>query len=360
MPYNIQFQIAGLFITGLTGLMLGGKKAVRFYTQRTYIALLIAVAISTLVDMLSVLLIVGEGIPELAVQIVCKLYLVTIVCVAYFLFRYAYTEAHRNKKGSRWVWLLSLLPLLTLPVVLVLRPISIYAEGSSVYSYGICVTTTYVICMLYLAVSMGYTIFYTKWLNRQVRHGIWFLMGAWLVAALIQMIHNEWLIVSFAMSLAMIFMYIELENPETYVDNESGALNSYAYSEYLQRELSSGKKLWIAAVHIEGVRFANEQFGLHYGRELLRGVVSALKATGDGHTTVYRTDADSFSVFYSEEKYLLAGVEEIEKRFTRMWTVEEMNFNLDCHVAYLADSGLVSTVDELIDVLHHFSKVEVQ
>ena len=360
MPYNIQFQIAGLFITGLTGLLLCGKKAVRFYTQRTYIALLIAVALSTLVDMLSVLLIVGEGIPEIAVHIVCKFYLVTIVCVAYFLFRYAYTEAHRNKKGSWFVELFGLLPVVVQLVVLVLRPISVYADGSNVYSYGICVTTTYAICLLYLAVSLGYTIFYTKWLNRQARHGIWFLMGAWLVAALVQMIHNEWLIVSFAMSLAMIFMYIELENPETYVDNESRALNSYAYAEYLQREFTGGKKLWVAAVHVEGIRFANEQFGLHYGRELLRQVVDALKATGGGHNTVYRTDADSFSVFYQEEKYLLVGVEEIEKRFTKMWTVEEMNFNLDCHVAYLADSGLVSTVDELIDVLHHFSKVEVQ
>ena len=360
MPYNIQFQIAGLFITGLTGFLLSGKKEVRLYTQSTYIALLLTVSISIFVDMLSVLLIVGEGIPELAVHIVCKIYLVTIVCVAYLLFRYAYTEAYRNRRGNRMVLILGVLPLLALIVVLVTCPISVYAEGSNVYTYGICVTSTYVVCMVYLAVSLSYTIFYTKWLNKQVRHGIWFLMGAWLIAALIQMVHNEWLIVSFAMSLAMIYMYVELENPETYLDNESRALNSYAYTEYLQKEFASGKKLWVAAVHIEGVRFANEQFGLHYGRELLRQVVDVLKKTGDGHTTVFRTGTDTFTIFYQEEKYLLVGVDEIEKRFAKMWAVEEMNFNLDCHVAYLADSGLVTTVDELIDVLHHFSEVEVQ
>lgn len=361
MPYNIQFQLAGLLLVCLTGLLLLGKKAVRLFTQKNYIILFVTVAVSICLDIVSVIFIVeqetlGTGITHA----VCKAYLLSIVAVALSLWQYAVSEVHKGIFQKKIFRILAFLPLVFHALVLMFTPIQSYHSGMQVYTYGVCVTLTYCFAIIYLATSLIYTIIYRAGMSRSARNSIWFLIGAWLLAAMIQMMHNEFLIVSFAMGIAMVYMYIKMENPETFIDNESSALNAYAYTEYLQKAMGSGRKFWVASVHIEGIHFVNESFGFYQGRELLQQIVDFLRQTGDRRTLVFRTNTGTFSVFYTDEKKLRTAVNKIEARFEETWQVEGLAFGLECRVAYLADSSLVESPNELIDILHYFTEDVIQ
>lgn len=362
MSYNIQFQIAAFLLLCMTGWLLMEKKAVRLYTQRTYILLFLTVAASICTDILSVVLIKGDaGLDRVITRGVCKLYLLSIVHVAYRLFRYALTESDKGRKRGKGLRLyISFLPMAVQAAVLLLCPVYAYCDGAAVYTYGICVEITYACSIIYLAVSLFYTLWYYKSMNKYACYSIWFLIGVWGLAAVVQMFHNELLIVSFAMGLAMIYMYINLENPQMYIDNESNAFNSYAYTEYLQKTMGSGKKIWVAAVKIEGIRFVNEKFGVYHERELLRLIVEFLSQTGSKGALVFRTGVSAFSIFYRGEASVEKAVRQIESRFERGFKIEDMNFNLECKTAYLTDSTLVNSVNELIDILHYFVEDGIQ
>lgn len=361
MPYNIQFQVAGLLLVCLTGLLLSGKKAVRLFTQKNYIILFVAVAVSICLDIMSVIFIVeqetfGAGITHA----VCKAYLLSIVAVALSLWQYAVSEVHKGIFQKKIFRILAFLPLFIHVFVLIFAPIQSFHSGMQVYTYGVCVTLTYCFAIIYLVSCLFYTIVYRAWMSKSTRNSIWFLIGAWIFAALVQMIHNELLIVGFAMGIAMVYMYIKMENPETFIDNESRALNAYAYTEYLQKVMGSGRKFWVASVHVEGIHFVNDSFSFHQGRELLQQIVDFLRQTGDRRTLIFRTNTSTFSVFYSDEKTLQIAVNKIEARFEAAWQVDDLEFGLECRVAYLADSSLVDSANELIDILHYFTEDAAQ
>lgn len=359
MPYNIQFQIAGLFLVCLTGLLLLGKRAVRLYTQKTYIFLFAAVTVSICLDILSVIFAVEkEKAGDIVVHFICKAYLLSIIIVAFSLWQYIFTEVHKGIRHKKLFYSLGLFPLLAQLLVLIFFPIKIFHSGMKLYTYGICVSLTYVFAFVYLAASIVYTVIHKKDMRQAACKSICFLIGAWISAALVQMARNEFLIVSFAMGLAMIYMYIKMENPQSYIDNESQTFNAYAYTEYLQKIVGSEKKIWVISVRVDGIHFVNENFGFSHGRKLLRQVVQFFRQTGDKRTVVFHTSSCSFAIFYEEEQAMLSAVDKIEARFEETWQVEDLSLNLDYKMAYLADSTQMTSVNELIDVLDYFVEDE--
>lgn len=357
MPYNIQFQTAAVILMGITGALLTEKMAIRIHTQRSYIALFISVLVSICTDIVSVIFIVEKDIFGLHVtNVICKLYLISIVIVGFLLWQYTLTEIHHEK--NNWLKpriLVGLIPILIELVAVIFTPIQIYQEGLIVYTYGHCVQITYLCALFYLLITMLYTLIYNKKISKYVCYSIWFLVGIWFLAAMIQMFNNSLLIVSFAMSVAMVCMYIKLENPNTYIDNEVHVFNSYAYAEYLQKQFDNHSKIWVASLRVEGIRSVNENISLQGGRELLSMIVNFLKKTGKW-VSVYRIGMATFSIFYKDEKELIDGVEKIEARFQNPWCINGMYFKLESQVAYLEDSSLVSSVNELMDVLHYYVK----
>ncbi|HKM34742.1 MAG TPA: hypothetical protein VJY54_08370 [Lachnospiraceae bacterium] len=357
MPYSIQFQSAALLLMGATGALLTEKMAIRLHTQKSYIALYISVLVSIFADILSVIFIVESDVFGLwETSFVCKIYLVSIVLVGFFLWQYTLTEIHHEKN----IWLksrtlLGVLPIISELVIVILFPIQIYHEGVIVYTYGFCVQITYWCAFFYLLVTLLYTFVFYKNISKYVCNSIWFLIGIWVLAALIQMFNNSILIVGFAMSVAMVFMYIKLENPTAYIDNEVHVYNSYAYTEYLQKQFDTKKRIWIASLRVEGIHSVNENFSMQGGRELLCMIVHFLKQTGK-KISIYRTGMATFSIFYTDEKELINAVNKIEARFQNPWCINGMYIKLESHVAYLDDSSLVNSANELMDVLHYFVK----
>ena len=76
-------------------------------------------------------------------------------------------------------------------------------------------------------------------MNRDRRRAIMMWLGLWVVAAVIQFIHNEWLIVGFLGSLGMVIIYLKLENPEVLQDRKTGYFTQAAFVEYTRQYINS-------------------------------------------------------------------------------------------------------------------------
>ncbi|MBQ9135733.1 MAG: EAL domain-containing protein [Lachnospiraceae bacterium] len=355
MAYNIQFQVAALVLVIITAVLLLEKRAIRLYLQQEYLFLFVASLFSIIFDISSVVAIMNEElIGQTFTHVICKIYLFTIALVACALSQYTYKGNKNGKQIVFWTKMARALPLLIQVAVLIIFPVSVYREDNLVYTYGICVITTYVVCFTYMVSSLFFSLRYFKNMNRHSCYAIWFLVAAVLLAALIQMMNNEILLVSLAMGVGMVYMYIKLENPETYIDNETHIFNNYACTEYAERMLRDGKTFYVAYIKVEGIHYIKEDFGGYQEKELLWQLASFLRGAGGGKTPVFRNGFFSFSMFCSNEEKLKEIVEQIKKRFSTNWKVGKMQFKLKYRIAYLTEYKPIGSAKELIETMQYF------
>ena len=97
-----------------------------------------------------------------------------------------------------------------------------------------------IICILYHIIRYG------KQLYAKRRDAVLMWMIAWLVAAGIQFMNNERLLVGFACALGMMILFFALENPEANMDKQVGCFNSHTLLEFL-----NAKILLLTVFHIE-------------------------------------------------------------------------------------------------------------
>lgn len=353
MILNIQFQVAGLILVMLVGGLLLNEKTLRLYTESVFVILLCTVILCISLDIASVFALNFEAeLGEPFVHLICKMYLFSIVCVAYMLLMYTLTEVHRRKRQMRKVMFYHSIPLVADLLLLVVLPIYEHLEGREVYTYGPSVQFTYLFALIYLADSLYYTIAYRNRTTRQRRESVWFLLGAWTLTAVIQMMHNELLLVGFAMAVAMVFMYMKLENPENNLDKITDSFNSYAYFSYLQKLTGMDKDFSMVTLSIEGMRFINENFGIRNGNVVLKQIADYL--TEIKGSKVFRTSESEFILIFEDSLLVEDATERILRRFEEPWNIKEVNFNLQVYITYLPSRYIVNSADEITEVLHYF------
>lgn len=339
----------------LVALLMVRQRTLRLYTQGAFLALFITVAACLFLDIASVLTInYIDTVGPVLNSIICKAYLGSITLVAFMLFYYTFMEIHRSYRNLKAFIAVGLAPFGLEILVLSVFPIYIQRLDKAVYTYGACVSMTYAVALLYLIISMFYTIYYKDRMAKSVRKAVWFLEGAWFITAVIQMFNNELLLVGFAMCMAMVYMYVTLENPQAYIDRETAVYNAYAYTSYVDKKLSHGQKIWAAAVQVEGLRFVNENIGVKNGGRALVKIAEFFSSLAEGRVKVFRISEDSFALLLDNEDDMEIAVENIISRFKQPWEVQGMNINLDMVIAYLPDSSLAAHGEELVEIIHYF------
>lgn len=354
MILNIQFQAAGMILVVLVGALLFSEKTLRLYTESVFVVLLCMVFSCIFLDISSIFALNNEEVIGTAVMnLICKAYLISIVVVAYILLMYALTEVHRKKRHMARIMKYHVIPLILEVILVIVLPIHKHLQDGAVYTYGPSVQVTYLFALIYLGDSLYYTVCYRNRTTRQRRESVWFLLGAWIFTALIQMLHNELLLVGFAMAVAMVFMYMKLENPENNLDKVTDTFNSYAYFGYLQKLTGMDKDFSMVTISVEGFRFINENFGIRNGNVVLKQIAEYLSEI-KGCKVFRESEADFILVF--EDRLLVEdAAEKIKKRFEESWNIREVNFNLQVYITYLPSRYIVNTADEITEVLHYFT-----
>ena len=67
-------------------------------------------------------------------------------------------------------------------------------------------------------------------------------MAMWIIAAVIQFLNNELLLVGFATAVGILILLAIMENPESNLDRRLGCFNSYALSVYIKEELAGMRR----------------------------------------------------------------------------------------------------------------------
>ena len=294
---NIELQCCALFIIFTIAVMFMREKKLDLMNRKLFQRAILACFACLIFDILSIILInlsVYRGFSTAITEMVCKFYIMLLVLQGYFGYVYASTSLlPRDKMWAVIVRYLSHLIFGIGEVMMLVLPIGYTASGRVVYSYGPSTSVAYALSAVYILATIVTTIAYRKHMpgRRFIAMLLW--QGIWLLAAAVQFIQPQLLLVGFASAFGMVILYIQLENPSEYVDGSTGLFTMNALSAYVHDKYKYDKQfsLFTAKIH-----YLTNYVDYNMEQAAVMRTAKALVALGP--EPAFRIDDDTFCVVY--------------------------------------------------------------
>jgi EAL domain-containing protein (putative c-di-GMP-specific phosphodiesterase class I) len=233
-------------------------------------------------------------------------------------------------------------------LLMLILPIGFTANGRIVYSFGPSTIVAYLLSIVYITSTIVITLVYRKILPGRRFTAMLLWQGIWLLAAVIQYIQPQLLLVGFASSFGMVILYIQLENPSEYIDASTGLFTSNALSVYVHDKYKFGKQfsMFTAKIHYMNnyVDYSMEQFAV---TRTAKALVSL------GPEPAFRIDDDTFCVLYDDKERMFERAAEIKRQKDGVTDVPAKGTYL-----LIPDSMIMNGPDEFFRFLHTYLESE--
>lgn len=352
MILNIQFQICGLIMVIMIMFFYFSNKTLQMSSERVFRYLLVAVAICVTLDILSVIAINYMSVlPRLVVDTISKAYVVSVCFVAFFTHTYVFLSTNRKKLTLKQK-IYSLAPACIGSLLIIILPIKYFTGNNQVYTYGIVINTTYMVVACYLLIGIIHTIKNHKKLKKHDLYAICYLYASWIVPAAIQFFKNEWLLVGFAMSAAMVFMYFCLENPSHNLDSRTGLFNQAAYCQYVEGLCYENQDFTLVMLSIDQMKFITETFGFHNVDVFVQDITQFLWDISS--VKIFRNFDSKFTLVFSNEQEAAGFISDVKRRFSEPWQISNMQFNATVSLVEMQGSSCDLIPEKIIEFSRYF------
>jgi len=272
---NIKMQLCGMIVLIVLTVFYKSNKTLRLYTEKFFMRVMLISIASLSLDIMSLVAIDYRNIlPALLLEFICKTYIISLIWVGMAGTIYVLTDVLKEEKMRSVSSTLFTVTFIQTVIIYVL-PIYIYENGNEAYTYGPSVLCVYFFALIYVfATCVILFIFHNKVSRRrEFAVGLWMII--WIIAAVIQFLNNELLLVGFATSIGVLILFVMMENPESNLDRRLGCFNSYALSEYLNELQKREKQFGILVLSFDNARLMEEHRS--YAETILRSVVNAIR-----------------------------------------------------------------------------------
>ena len=244
-------QLCGISVFLVLIFFYKNQRKLHLESQNAFIRLWAMGFVSLLLDTFSVIVMGGdEHIPAVVAAFICKAYLVSIMWTHVLGLMYMDVNISAKKAYQKTENTIYLIYGVIATIIVMYLPIYLKVEkGVGYYSYGPSTFLTYIFSFLLLMRMLILLVKKRRQMIKRSWEGILMWVLLWIVAATIQFFNNELLIVSFASSIAILFIYLRLENPERHIDSETGYFNLTAFYLYMQQITEMHKS--VSVLHID-------------------------------------------------------------------------------------------------------------
>lgn len=350
---NIQMQLCGLLILLLLLYFYKRHDTVGLFTEKLFQRAIYVNVVGLALDILSVFLIVNmDKLPELLVKTECKLYLISLVWMGYMALAYASADAYKLSDSKRFIRLFSLVVIADSLIILCV-PVYIFHEGSIVYTYGPACIATYIGALAFILVILFRISRKGLIVNPKRRTAMRTWMIIWILAAVIQFVHNQFLVVGFASAMGMVILFFELENPESNLDRETGFFNARIFVDYLKQRYSERVDKCGFLVSLEDAHMRELQ--PEYVEEIMYQVTSFLRRVPEAR--IFKTDEAEYTLLFDDKEKMDRALSMITERFRQEWLEEKNNMDAIIIEPYyvIAPSGEVAkSAEEMLSLLKYF------
>ena len=344
-------QLCGIAICVILAVFFKQQRKLDLETQSAFVRLWKIVFAGLILDISSMYILRYEDFfTHTFAMIVCNAYLLTIVWkqVLGVLYIDAYiSENHEFKQKEIWSYLVYGI---VGSVVVIATPIEgMMDRGRSGYHFGQSTITAYILAIILLLRMIILIIQHRRQMTTNSKNsaGIW--IGLCLGATLIQFFNNDLMIAGFFSALGIMIIYLKLENPERFIDTDTGFFNKLGWGRCTRQLDETGEGVTIIylgyeqvghqmtvvdrEVRLEVYKFFNTLKKVYVFRGAEEGIILAIRKDGDP----------------------LKIIKLINERFEKPWG-KYKDTNLKTRMIYLEDTSVLKSagdVKKVFDYVRH-------
>ncbi len=348
----IQFQLSGLVIVLFITWLHFTRRTKWIITERIFEVFLLLVLSGLLLDISSVFAIAHRDKFPFVTDLIAKLYLINLIIIALMTLVYLLADLFLHDKKMRKRFRIIFVLLAVILCSYFFLPIYYFfdLQNQVVYSYGPAVLMTYICSLSFLTLSLVMLILFRSKVSFARKQPVVVIILSFMISALIQFRHNELLLVGFAMSAAVMIIYLFIENPYLRTDMELGINNEHAWTLYITQMFVRSKPFNMVSFYINDLDSITDIFGNSNKTDLLLSITDFLHTIDN--SICFRMEANNFIIVSSQikNKELL---EKISSRFTEPFSVADANIKLSVSYCTYPDSSLFSDAQDLIRIKNY-------
>ena len=345
---NIQAQLCGVILLVTMFLFYKRYKSLRLNTQIAFQVLLLVMLLCVFCDMLSIWAIVRLLLDHRGlVYVICKVYLATLVLVGLSGLLYEFSDVYEHKKEFLRATYVATAVALAGIIVVACLPLGIYKMGRVVYTAGPSVLATYAFTGFFVIANIIVTIVKRNDGNSRRSQVILIWMGIWALAAVVQFLNNELLLVGYAGALGVLVIFFRLENPEYLTDRLTGFFNQDALLYYARKLYNQETDFAVLAVWWTlGVNQLEED---RREREVMAAFARRLPKLDN--TKVFKMADDEVWMILEDLEHAEETVEKVKAYME--YGRREVGGNAQVSFNYMPKAGLVGDYQEMVHLLQY-------
>ncbi len=307
MQYNVDFEVCALIFMIVLYLNFVMVKRLSNAQTRTYNALMIVTIFDIALDVASSVLINGYTPENKTANIAaCTGFLILQAFLPYILMNYIVilADTDYSKKKRNFYFVVSI-PMLSLEIITIMNlfgPLTFYFDKTG-YHHAVLHDLYYIFAAFYIIVSLAYVL--TSYKKVPLKNHIRIYVMAAVIAAttLLQYYHPEYNLTGVGVAIGIFILYLTVENPATYADSVTDAMNRRAFFRHHYELVRMHKQSQIYVMALDNFKIINEVFGMEGGDELMRRLVNSLKQ-GYPKGKIFRYNSDIFALILHHKSQL--------------------------------------------------------
>jgi len=219
------------------------------------------------------------------------------------------------------------------------------------YSYGPWFYLLHIVALIYLLISLIFSIRFRDKLSRvQFRTILGFVFSI-LITMYLQARFPRYLITGVILSFGSIIMYFTLQNPQHMKDVLTGCFNYSALLEYLSELIKSKQRFHLIAVNINDFSRINRIFGLKNGNQILINLCEYISNLEDD-IWVFRMKGTRFVIITENDSSYTTLKTMLENRIDSSWDVGLNQIFVSISICSMFElNHYVKTIDDVVNFI---------
>ena len=341
-------QLCGICICLVLAVFYKQQRKLNLETQNAFVKVWKMVFMGLMLDIASFFILKNEEVvPTFLSIIVCNAYLLTILWEQVLEVLYIDTYISENHEFKQKETLSYLVYGIVGSVMIFAMPIrGIVDLGRGNTSYGQATIVASVLALILLVRMILLIIIHRRQMTKNSIISAFVWIGLCLASTIIQFLNADWTIVGFFSALGIMIIYLRLENPERFVDSNTGFFNSHAFRRCTEQLDSTGEG--VAMLYL-----TYEQMGYQVAvvdREIRLKVCNFIDKIKNIYP--FRGVEEGVIIVVRKPNDVLSVINTINKRFDKPWG-KNKDIYLKHRILYLEDTSMLKSAFDAKKIFHY-------
>lgn len=356
MRYVIHYDIAALVLAINILIHFYHKKGIRVPQTYVFICLIWLSLITDILDMITVAMDYYRW-PSVPVYIVNLLYLIGFNVLPFLYYLYLFTV---TKNRSEWTVkdkVLMYLPVGWTVLLILTSPVTnliFYYNEEEGYCHGVGFPLLYVATLIYMLASLCVAVYSRAKLTMWQKISVCVYVMASVLGIILQILFPDILLIQFAVSISLLFLYMSLESPDDDEEKRFAIYNRSGFDKLIANAVERQEAFHVIVISMTNFQAVREAAGVEFSQAMQQNMIDRLNSRIKPIPLCYLSEG-RLAVIAGEKNSPAKVIKVIQEELKRPVALEGMNIQLETTLLQMDYPQEVESVEDIMDSIDYSS-----